>query len=671
MPLKDRARQLVSALGAAPPSAAFADVVVSKKGGLGGPATVCKTVVLSRLARAPGAAGIPDRWAARKGEMYEMVVDGAAVRFTFLVMASAGRDFWTNLSRTGLAAQVQADTFYLALWNRPNPGDLRPAERLEVFALLPERIIAALAARGDQVAADRLAAFDKQFAKVGPSLPALDAHLTATLGDPATWPDRGRADGTAFLSALEGAVAEWVERTPDVAARTLAQKKVLELVRKLEFHARPEGGGGYAARYGRAVELYAEPAADRTHVTLELSPFESAALRGSFDRLGVVVPDAREPDDDDPEDEELAGGDDDDGGGGFAGDVDPGGDNDDDPEPSALASLRDRVAATEQLLAGQAVGVPIGPILLSAWAALDAGKHVVLTGAPGTAKTTIANAIATVAARAGLCTKPLFTTATTDWTALDTVGGYVPNPNGPGLLFQPGKFLQCMRSGDLRDNRWLVIDELNRADVDKAFGQFFTILSGHSGELPYRDGDRSVLVLCGRDEADAATYPADRFLVFRAPAEWRMLGTLNTTDKASLYEMSFAFMRRFAFVHVPLPTAAGLDEIGREVLRGRLGLDDPLAAAVTDLWGRLSVQLPLGPAIVIDIARYLAKRVATAADHEAAVSEAIAMYVVPHLEGCEPSRLVEVRTACQPYWTAAVADACLAFVPAAREVLSA
>ena len=37
------------------------------------------------------------------------------------------------------------------------------------------------------------------------------------------------------------------------------------------------------------------------------------------------------------------------------------------------------------------------------------------------------------------------------------------------------------------------------------------------------------------------------------PENWRIIGTMNTFDKASLYQLSFAFMRRFAFVDVDPP----------------------------------------------------------------------------------------------------------------------
>jgi hypothetical protein len=53
-------------------------------------------------------------------------------------------------------------------------------------------------------------------------------------------------------------------------------------------------------------------------------------------------------------------------------------------------------------------------------AAVHSGKHVILTGPPGTAKTTLAQAIADAATEAGISGGTLMTTATADWTTYET-----------------------------------------------------------------------------------------------------------------------------------------------------------------------------------------------------------------------------------------------------------
>lgn len=212
--------------------------------------------------------------------------------------------------------------------------------------------------------------------------------------------------------------------------------------------------------------------------------------------------------------------------------------------------------------------IGLGGALDKAVAALQAGKHVVLFGPPGSGKTELARCICQQ-----LGIPHDITTATSDWSTFDTIGGYLPDPSHPtvsgeeALNFFPGIFSRAMMA-----NRWLIIDELNRADIDKAFGQMFTAISLGSEDapihLPYKarseDGLKDVVIGSSGENGSKYSIPL--------PTDWRMIATMNTFDKASLFQLSFAFMRRFAFIEVPVPDAPQY----RKVLETAIG-SEPLA----------------------------------------------------------------------------------------------
>lgn len=195
--------------------------------------------------------------------------------------------------------------------------------------------------------------------------------------------------------------------------------------------------------------------------------------------------------------------------------------------------------------------------------ALISGRHVLLAGPIGTGKTRLASLIPEIfwAKVGGYWAKDY--TATSDWNTQDVIGGIYPKMENGKVVYDiqygcvvdtiaenwelgidGGHRIRCKsqeRTPKVYQEKklsyrgiWLVIDEFNRADIDKAFGQLFTSLRTRNLKIPTNDIDSSYKDL-------------------RIPQDYRIIGTLNTADKHFLFQLSDALKSRFAYIEVDIP----------------------------------------------------------------------------------------------------------------------
>ncbi|MCC6849256.1 MAG: AAA family ATPase [Deltaproteobacteria bacterium] len=205
-------------------------------------------------------------------------------------------------------------------------------------------------------------------------------------------------------------------------------------------------------------------------------------------------------------------------------------------------------------------------------------KNIILQGPPGVGKTYLAQRLAWMLLGARdpdhICTVQFHQSYGYE----DFVQGYRPAPGG-GFVLRDGPFLRfCDRALQDRDDPYvMVIDEINRGNLSKIFGELMMLV-----EADKRDPNWAVTL----------AYAAGDAKPFYVPPNLYIIGTMNTADR-SLAMVDYALRRRFAFYDLD----PGFDEPNFIRQLDLLGVPSSLATTIRQRLNELNQRIAEDPGL--------------------------------------------------------------------------
>jgi MoxR-like ATPase len=340
------------------------------------------------------------------------------------------------------------------------------------------------------------------------------------------------------------------------------------------------------------------------------------------------------------------------------------------PTPEALDLARETIR--KDILVKDDVINQIFSTLLS-------GKNILLVGPVGSGKTHLSTILPKIGWKEFGGYYSQVYTATADWTTQDVIGGIFPKLDQNDQVMyniQKGCVAETVAQNWLNENSdsgkrvlyekvvdgkvtkyrgvWLVIDEFNRANIDRSFGQLFTALEYNKLQIPTVDPDKAYENL-------------------QIPKDYRIIGTLNTSDKHFLHTLSDALKRRFAIIQIPLPEYSerntelfyvvqksqdlleNLPTIKFELADYKIqSCNDPEVIKILNVLHALMTYTreikPLGTALLISMFRFMITNYTITNDWQKSLDLALTSTILPQLETL-------------PYWTLKVIRAVFCNTP--------
>ena len=182
-------------------------------------------------------------------------------------------------------------------------------------------------------------------------------------------------------------------------------------------------------------------------------------------------------------------------------------------------------------------------------------------------------------------------------------------------------------------------------------GPLFTVLSEQKTTLPYRrdvsDPESQAYVILPKPKPGTAEHE------FAPKPGWRIIATINSMDKAALYQMSFALTRRFGWIYVDIPS--DLQGFLLAIMRRweMVGQEDEPAGemALTGIWRAVNAVRVIGPAPILDMLKTVREIEsetdflrAPTGDEATAYLDGFYMYLLPMLDGILHNDALHIAT---------------------------
>ncbi len=174
-------------------------------------------------------------------------------------------------------------------------------------------------------------------------------------------------------------------------------------------------------------------------------------------------------------------------------------------------------------------------------------KNVILQGAPGVGKTFVAKRLAYSMIGNKNQDQVMMVQFHQSYSYEDFIEGFRPSSTNTGFEIKKGSFYNfCKKATEDLDNEYFfIIDEINRGNLSKIFGELFMLI----------ENDK-------RGNALQLLYSDEKFFV---PSNVYIIGMMNTADR-SLAMLDYALRRRFSFFEMrPAFSNEGFKEYRRKL----------------------------------------------------------------------------------------------------------